>query len=71
MSAIQIAAAIPIVIQNKAEMKERRLDNCLAYIPCVNSQGEKDGWAYFFGACVKANSRPVIMINASEKATKM
>jgi hypothetical protein len=66
---MHIAAAMPMVSQNRAEMKERRLKILLAHIKLhgVGKGAEK----YLVGACVNANSNPVIITNASENATRM
>lgn len=64
---MHMAAATPIVIQKRAEMHDRRLLSFVSLhiirVPLMDT--------YFLGACVNANSSPVMMIKASEKATRM
>lgn len=67
LSAMHIAAAIPIVTQKRAEIKERRLRKADSQLEFSLDGRETN----FLGACVKANSSPVMMIKASERATRM
>lgn len=69
LSAMQIAAAIPIVSQNRAEMNDRRLSWHISF--SCEDQNILMWCTYFLGACVNASSRPVMMINASLNATKI
>jgi hypothetical protein len=66
---MQIAAAIPMVSQNKADTTERSLEN--REVSQWHLKGFDGKGTHVLGACVNASSRPVMMTKASENATRM